>query len=266
MIMSCSSEENEIPETETKVLVKVEQNQISNGILSEKIIFEYKNNKPTLASFYNENNELTYTSEWIYNSSGYLSSTKGSSTSNMNSNSETNIIYDNSNRIIQTIRSEDNNSGSTTTKFTYNNDNTITSESNSGSSVTNRVKTFVLNDNGIIDKEIVDGNIIVQVEYDNFKPKSKTAFSNKYTYTYLENGLLPATFQSLFGNNPINVVLFQNSLNDSSDSLTTELISEISSNTSTEKYIYTLTSDNFPLMRKDYYNGELNNEISYYYE
>ena len=62
------------------------------------------------------------------------------------------------------------------------------------------------------------------------------------------------------------MVLFQNSLNDSSDSLTTELITEIASTSSTEEYVYTLNDDNFPATRKDYYNGELDDEFDYFYE
>lgn len=262
-ILSCSSDDNDIPQSQTTQLVKIEQRSFNNGVLEEKIIIDYDNQKPELWSFYDEANDLTYTSEWNYSSNGFLSSIKGYS-SNGTLNSETNITYDNSNRIIQTVSSEENGTYLTTTNFTHNSDNTITSDTNSNGNTSTR--TFEINSNGIIDKEIENGNVTGSVQYDNRKPITSTSLSTTYNYTYQENGSLPFTFQSIFGSNPINIVLFQNDLADSVDSLTTELITEISSNSSTEEYVYTLNEDNFPLTRKNYYNGQLEDEFDYTYE
>jgi hypothetical protein len=55
-------------------LIKLEQRQFENGI-NRKNILNTKNNKPTLASFYDDNNQL-YTSKWNYSNSNYLSSIK----------------------------------------------------------------------------------------------------------------------------------------------------------------------------------------------
>jgi hypothetical protein len=263
LIISCSSKESEIIENQTSSLIKVEQRQFENGILSEKIIFEYNNNRPILASFYDEDNQLTYISEWNYSNNNYLSSTKGY-LQNGTLNSETNITYDNSNRIIKTEIEGENGSYFVTTNFTHNSDNTITSYTNSSGHTS--TKTFEINNNGIIDKEIVNGNIRVSVEYDNLRPITSTLYSTTYNYTYQENGSLPFTFESIFGTNRINAVLFQNYLDDSIESLTTRLLTKITSSLSTKEYVYTLNEDNFPLTRKDYYNGKLVNELEYTYE
>lgn len=263
LILSCSSDDNDNSQIHTSQLIKIEQRSFYNGTLEEKIIIDYSNLKPELWSFYDETNQLTGTSEWNYSSDGNLISIIGY-LPNGNLNSELNISYDNSNRIVQTIRSEDNNNYVTTSNFIHNNDNTITSNTDSNGNLSS--KTFEVNSNGIIDKEIVNGNVVVSVQYDNLKPISKTSYSTTYNYTYEQNGSSPIAFQNLFGTNPINVVLFQNSLDDSSDSLTNELITEITSTSSTEEYVYTLNDDNFPLTRKDYYNGELDDEFDYFYE
>ena len=265
LIISCSSEENEIAENQTSKLIELEQRQFENGILTEKIIFKYNNNRPTLASFYDENNQLTYTSEWNYSNNNYLSSIKGY-LPNGTLNSETNITYDNSNRITQTQteRTEGNGTYLTTTNFIHNSDNTINSDTNSNGNTS--IKTFEVNNNGIIDKEIINGDVRVSVEYNNLSPITSASFSSTYNYTYQENGSLPFSFENIFGIIRINAVLFQNSLADSIGSLTTELVTGITSGSSSEEYVYTLNEDNFPLTKKDYYNGELTNEFDYTYE
>ncbi|CAM1334175.1 hypothetical protein [Tenacibaculum aestuariivivum] len=262
LLIFCTSEENEITENKKASLIKLEQRQIENGVLTEKIIFEYKNNKPTLASFYDNNNQLTATSEWIY-SNNALSSIKGYS-SNGTLNSEKNITYDNSNRIIKTERTEENGTYLTTTNFTYNNDNTITSVTNSNGNTSTKI--FEINSTGIINREIVNGNIRVSIDYDNLTPISSTSYSTTYNYTYKDNGSLPFSFDSVFGTNRINVVLFQNYLDNSIGSLITKLITKITSNSSTEEYVYTLNEDNFPLTKKGFYDGKLVNEFDYTYE
>ena len=128
------------------------------------------------------------------------------------------------------------------------------------------IKTFEVNNNGIIDKEIINGDVRVSVEYNNLSPITSTSFSSTYNYTYQENGSLPFSFENIFGTIRINAVLFQNSLADSIGSLTTELVTGITSGSSSEEYVYTLNEDNFPLTKKDYYNGELTNEFDYTYE
>lgn len=260
--ISCSSDENEVPENQTSNLIKLEQRQFENGVLSEKIIFEYNNDKPTKASFYEDNNQLTYTSEWNY-SNNYLSSIKGY-LANGALDSETYITYDSSNRIIKTERTEENGTYLTTVNFTHNNDNTIISDTNSNGFTS--TKTFEINSNGIINKEIVNGDVRVSVEYDNLTPITSTSFSTTYNYTYQDNGLLPFSFDNVFGTNLINTVLFQNNLGDSIGSLTTRLVTKITSSSYTVEYVYTLNEDDFPLTKKDYYNGELVNEFDYTYE
>jgi len=260
-IISCSPQENET--SQVPALIKVEQRQFHNEVLTEKIILEYNNQKPVLTSFYDKNNQLTYISEFNYSSTDYLSSTKGY-LPNGTLNSETNITYDNSNRIIKIISSEENNTYIRTTNFTYNNDNTITSKTNSNGNISTKI--FVINNDGIIDKEIINENVVTSVVYENLKPLSKTSYSTLSNYTYLENGSLPFSFYNVFKNNSTNVVLLQNNLNDSLESFTTELIKKVASNSNIFEYTYTLNDDNYPLTKKEFYNGKLSNEFDYYYK
>jgi len=264
IIISCSSDDNDNTEPQISQLIKVEQRAYYNEILEEKIIFDYNNQRLEMISFYNENDILAGSSDFIYNSQGILIGINDFSADNSQTR-ELTISYDTLNRIIQTDRvylsDLDNH---ITTNFTHNSDNTINSlYSYLGN---NQERIFEINSNGIIDKEIFDGNVVVSVEYNNLNPITKTTSSAVYNYSYIENGVMPFSFQNTFGNNPINVVLFQNSLDDSSNSLATDLIASITSSLSTKEYVYTLNDDNFPLTRKDFYNGELDNELDYFYE
>lgn len=262
LISACSSDDDSTnPETST--LVRVEQSILENGVLDEKIVMDFNNQKPVRWSFYNATNQLMFFSEWNYNSNGALATIKGYLADGTLDNQLT-ITYDSSNRITQTTRSEENNTFIATTNFIHNNDNTITSNSNSIGN--NTTKTFEVNANGIIDKEIFNGNTVAFVTYNNLNPITKTTSFNTYNYTYLSNGSTPFNFQNVFGANPINAVLFQNSLDDSSDLLATGLVTEITSDTSNQEFVYTLNDDNLPLTRKDYYNGVLDNELDYFYE
>ena len=71
---------------------------------------------------------------------------------------------------------------------------------------------------------------------------------------------------SIFGTNPANVVLFGNSLSDQSDSLTSELISKITSDSSSKEFIYSLDDNGYPISMQSFYDGNLRNEFKYTYE
>lgn len=258
-IFSCSNSEDS---NSSQKLIKFEQKKYSNGVLEEKNVFVLENEKPYSAHFYNASNELTHKSYWHY-TNGLLTSIKGyfpDGTLYIQSNT----VYDSSNRIIQTSTNEDNGSYLRTTNFIYNNNNTITSNTNNNGS--NSSKTFEINSNGLIDKEIVSGNTVVSVQYDNSTPISKTVNSVTSNFTYHATGLFPISEQSFFANNPINLVLSRNSLDDTLEGLTNKLITDITSTSSDYQYVYTLNENNFPLTRKKYYNGVLINEFTYYYQ
>ena len=265
LFISCSSDDDndsEVPQEPQ--LVQMEQRAYYNGTLEEKIIFDYSNQKLELVTFYNENDVLGGSSDFIYNSQGILIGVNDFSADNSLTR-ELTISYDGQNRIIQTDRVYLSNPDvHLLVNFIHNSDNTITSMS-SGPNNTQE-KVFEINSNGIIDKETYEGNVVVSVEYYNSNPITVIFGPATYSYTYLENGVMPLGFQNIFGENPINVVLFQNSLADSAGSLATDLVSNITSGLSTEEYVYTLNEDNLPLTRKDYYNEELANELDFYYE
>ncbi len=265
LFISCSSDDdNESQEPQIAQLYKMEQRAYYNGTLEEKIIFDYSNQKLELVTFYNENDVLGGSSDFIYNSQGILIGVNDFSADNSLTR-ELTIIYDGQNRIIQTDRVYLSNPDvHLLVNFIHNSDNTITSMS-SGPNNTQE-KVFEINSNGIIDKETYEGNVVASVEYYNSNPITVIFGPATYSYTYLENGVMPLGFQNIFGDNPINVVLFQNSLADSAGTLATGLVSNITSGLSTEEYVYTLNEDNLPLTRKDYYNEELANELDFYYE
>lgn len=263
IIFSCSSDDDsQVPQIAQ--LYKMEQRAYVNGTFEEKIIFDYSNQKLELVTFYNENDDLSFSSDFIYNSQEILIGVNDYSAENSQTR-ELTIHYDNQNRIIQTDRVYlSNPDDHLLVDFTHNSDNTITSISTAPINIQEHV--FEINENGIIDKEIYDGEVVVSVEYNNSNPITVMFYSTTYSYTYLENGVMPLGFQNIFGDNPINVVLFQNSLQDSLNTLATGLVSNITSSLSTEEYVYTLNEDNLPLTRKDYYNGELRYEFDFYYE
>lgn len=160
MILSCSSEDTENSQTELSQLVQVEQRRFDSGTLYETIVINYSNQKPELWNFYDGLGLLTFYSEWNYNTNGLISSIEGY-LPNGNLDSELVVDYDDSQRIIQTTTTEGNGTFTTTTNFTHNSDNTISSSTDSNGNMSN--KTFEINSNGIIDKQVVNGNVVVSV-------------------------------------------------------------------------------------------------------
>ncbi|WP_203292497.1 hypothetical protein [Luteirhabdus pelagi] len=235
-ILSCSSEEDtndNNPQQEAPMVAETEQRIFESGSLSERVVTSFENGKPKTWTFFDATGDITFRTDWLYNGSDNLTTINGFLPNGEQSYTLT-ITYDGSERISEMVRSEQSGSFITTTTFTHNNDNTITAITESDGFES--TKTFEVNSDGIIDKEIEDGTEIATVQYDGLKPISKTANSTTYSYTYETNGSNPYAMQSIFGDTPINVVLFQNSLADASDSLTTELISEISTDFGLERF------------------------------
>jgi len=144
------------------------------------------------------------------------------------------ITYDNQDRIINTdqVYSSSPTEHKVVT-FTHNSDNTIDSEQSFLGYVENRV--FEVNAEGLIDKELEDGAVVVSVVYDGNDPISKTVSSEVYHYSYHQTGVFPSNVEGFLGNNtnPINYVLNEN---------------------------------NIPLSSKRYKNGALESEIECFYE
>ena len=177
------------------------------------------------------------------------------------------ITYDNQDRIINTdqVYSSSPTEHKVVT-FTHNSDNTIDSEQSFLGYVENRV--FEVNAEGLIDKELEDGAVVVSVVYDGNDPISKTVSSEVYHYSYHQTGVFPSNVEGFLGNNtnPINYVLYANSLRRGSDNFTRKLITEISSSSSNSETVYVLNENNIPLSSKRYKNGALESEIEYFYE
>lgn len=263
ILFSCNSDDSD-NSTNVPQLLKMEQLSYDNGVLDERIVFEYNNQKPTKATFFDANNNLTASTNFIYNSNGLLSAIKNYEP-NTNLISEMIITYNSQNKITKTDRvSTLQPNEHTTVDFTYNSNNTITSVYTSGSNTQERI--FELNSNGIIHKEIFNGNVIISVTYDNLKPITKTSYSETYTYSYHSSGIKPISNQAVFGSYHPNTVLFDNSLDDSSDELTNALITEIVSTNENERSEYILNSNNFPVTRRLYRNDALRYSYTFTYQ
>lgn len=254
---ACSSDENSEPTLPT--LKKTEQREYSNGQLQSTIITHFNNNKIISFDFYNVNNQLIGREVWSY-SNNVLSNIKTFSASNVLVR-ELNAIYNNG-KLVQTINTEG--SYTTTTTFTYNSNNTISSLRNSNGQLTN--KTFSLNASGIIDKEYENGILNVSIQFNNFNPTSKISYGSTKVYTYHETGVFPYNFQEIFGTIPSNAQLFQNNLDNSSDILINKLILNVSTTGFIKQIDYTFNENNQPLTSKTYYNNILASETTYFYE
>ncbi|MCG2611784.1 hypothetical protein LZZ90_09725 [Flavobacterium sp. SM15] len=263
-LFSCSSD-SESSNSSSSQLVKMEQKSYyDNGDLEETIVHEYANQKPTKMSFYDENNNLSGYTDFQYNANGVLNKIKDYSAPG-NLIQESTISYDSQNRISSIIKIYTASPGNPEIlRFTYNPDNTITSSYDPAGS--DQTKIFELNSNGIIDKELVNGTVVTSVQYNNLKPLSKTSYSTTYTYSYNSTGSQPFPLQNVFGSYLPNSVLFNNSLDDGCDELTTELISEISTSGETQEFTYTLNSSGFPLTKTKKRNGTISDTYTYTYQ
>ena len=262
---ACSSKEDKLHQEKGTSLIKVEHRKFEEGVLYEKVIIEFENNKPILYSFYDDEDQLLYTSEWRYSEDNYLASVADYSSEGA-LQSQTKITYDALNRIIKTATETTDSTYFSSVKFTHNNNHTIISEANMNGFEFTRI--FEINSDGLIYKETEDGEVTVLAEYDNAKTISSKSATDTYNYSYLKKGAFPFSFDQIFGKNRINIVLFYNSLAFSMDFLTASLVTKITSKSCPfiEKYVYTLNENNFPLSKKEYYRDEIQNEFYYTYE
>lgn len=266
-LFSCSSnDDNPAPPTPEIQLDKFEQKIYNNEVLDRIIVADFNNNRLEKSYSYNAQKVLGGYSNWVNNPDGLLSAVNDFSSEDVLIR-KLEITYDNQDRIINTdqVYSSSPTEHKVVT-FTHNSDNTIDSERSFLGTVENRV--FEVNAEGLIDKELQDGTVVVSVVYDGNNPISKTVSSEVYHYSYHQTGMLPSNVEGFLGNNtnPINYVLYANSLNHGSDNFTRKLITEISTSSFTRETVYILNENNIPLSSKRYKNGALESEIEYFYE
>lgn len=185
IFISCSSDNNPIePIEEGKSVTKVIQTRFTEGKVKEKIILSYKDNKLTKFSFYSKDDALMGYTDFLYNNNQLLSDTE-TFLPDGTLQSESHLTYDNKNRIIQ----EDTSDGNyfSVIKFTHNNDNTITV--NKTERTGNTTKTFHINKDGLIYKESVDGQTVIEIIYDGNNPTSMITNRGTINYTYDEVNL-----------------------------------------------------------------------------
>ena len=267
-LFSCSNDDSssEPSVNQTKQLFKKEKILYENGNLNMKITTQYENNKPAIDSAYNSTNQLLYVSKNFFNTNNLVSSIKVYDENGILS-IENNITYDNLGRITQILNTQP--SGSSVFNFTLNSNNTISSERISNGSVVT-TKTFFLNSNGIIYKEVSGINNKESIFDSNNNLTQNTAYSVTNNYEYNEPHLKPSTLQfdnsTIVGSVKMNTVLIENTLDDHNNTFGDKLISKItSSNGTIFNYIYTYDSDNYPVNLKSYINNVLVSEENFTY-
>lgn len=267
-LFSCSNDDSssEPSVNQTKQLFKKEKILYENGNLNMKITTQYENNKPAIDSAYNSTNQLLYVSKNFFNTNNLVSSIKVYDENGILS-IENNITYDNLGRITQILNTQP--SGSSVFNFTLNSNNTISSERISNGSVVT-TKTFFLNSNGIIYKEVSGTNNKESIFDSNNNLTQNTAYSVTNNYEYNEPHLKPSTLQfdnsTIVGSVKMNTVLIENTLDDHNNTFGDKLISKItSSNGTIFNYIYTYDSDNYPVNLKSYINNVLVSEENFTY-
>jgi hypothetical protein len=267
-LISCSNNDDATEPiiNPVKQLLKTDNYLYENGNLNIKISTKYENNKPVTDSVYDSSNQLSYYSKNFFNTNNLASSIKVY-IPNGTLSIENNIIYDNLGKIIKIIKNQP--SGSYVFNYILNSNNTITSEIVSNGSVVS-TKTFHLNTNEIIYKE-VNGSNTKEFIYDSNKNLiQNTAFNVTYNYEYNEPHLKPSILQfdnsTIVGSTKMNTVLIGNTLDDQNNTFGDKLISKIStSNGIIYDYVYIYDSDNYPTNVKTYINNQLVSELFYTY-
>jgi len=228
----------------------------------------YENNKPKTDSIYDINNEITYYSNWVFND-GKLSSKKTYDAVG-NLTNDFSVFYDDLNRISQIIDSGFGLTRTTTTNFTYNSDNTITSVSELDGLITD--KTFFLNSSGLIFKEVSE-DLIEEIVYDSdFNVISKSGSFGTTNYFYDDINLPPENFpvneNNMFGTYKNNYIIYKNSVQGAPNneaSILPKFLLEYQSGSSTTRFEWELNDDNYPISRKLYIQNQLNVDYEYVY-
>ena len=276
LMTSCLNEFNEIDKDRNVSLTKIEEKYFLDGELTGKVVRKFESNKPILDSYYDEKDQLSLTSVWSY-SDNKLSSIKDYLPDG-ESYGETTITYDNLNRIVK-IADNQCEEDFLVIDFLHNEDNTIDIKTNFEGKITNKI--FSINEDGLVYKETIDGVTSVLVDYENFTPKSSKFNSTDYTFSYLDGVSVPFLFYNIFGNNKLNITLFneynefpfcadnesnpQSTLHNSVLFTTNKLVSKITSESSTEEHVYLFDEHDLILNKKCYLNGELSDDVDYFF-
>lgn len=251
IFISCSSDETE--EDTSQKLKSVESRYYEGGNLMAKSIFIIIDNKYNSYTSYDENDQVDFYQNFSYDANNRLFKIETFTPEDVLNQSLT-ITYDNQNRIIETNRT----GIVENVTFTYTN-NTITSLRNNSD-----VKIFGINSEGLISTE---NETEVTVQYDGFKTISMTTVDGTTTFNYLETGINPILMSNMFGNKPNNVILFYNSLMDSSPLFSNELLIQENKPYGIIDYVYTLNESNYPVTMKSLNaDGILGQESEFYYE
>lgn len=236
----------------------VTQKSYDSGSIENINVFEYTNGKPTMGTFYTPNHIplsnaiMNYTDGVITSSIIY--------TGNNIEIGRTNFTYDAQGRITKKVTQEG--SYVSTTNYTYNSNNTITSVTTGSNTST---KTFYLNSTGIIYKQ-EEGSNVYELIFNGTNPISAIYNGSTKTFTYDDNHDTSLIRSNTFGSYLPNAVLAGNYLQDAETVLATKYVLTETSSGEVIRNVYVFNAEGKPTNIKRYSNDVLVSDSDYSYE
>ena len=260
LFVSCSDDDNTPGTDPNAVYLKTMKQHMAD----EDIVFHYSDNGKLASAYYSAAGQLTAHDTLVYNQQELLINI---TTHNANNTLlfTRNCTYDNQDRINhreshEYVQGVD---YSSSTDYVFNSDNTITSTTNSSWGST--VKTFYLNSNTIIYKE-VSGSAVYELALDGENPVTATSGWGVKTFEYDNtHNMSLLNVANQVGNYKPNAVLLTNSLEDNATAIITKYLIKETSGDDVREFQYTFDTAGLPVKRMDYNNGILYNEMEYLY-
>jgi len=270
--VTAENPEPENPQTSIEgILVQTTTKMYENGSVFRIETTDYENGRPITESTYNSSSTLQYTAKFNYNTAGLLESNEFYNPDNFIYNT-TSFDYDEQQRLLKiTQESNTENISDLIYNFTYNSDNTI---SGTGGGMN---KTYVLNENGFIIKQIDISSIKtfaldevhhmpLSYVYSSSGPFSETA---SYVYDDVHNPEL-LNLANLYGTSKTNALLsnidiYEAPLYASTRYLIKKTVTSEFGQTIFED-IYTWNDLGLPTKKKSYRNDELLRVTDYIYQ
>ncbi|QYJ68171.1 hypothetical protein [Flavobacterium litorale] len=251
LIFGCSSDDGST-NTQPKKIVRRSYTGNPNEVIQRYL---FSNGKLESIKFYNSSDFFKGSINYEYFSNGLLHNITKSNGGYLHS-----FIYDNQERIMHMKYENSQLDEAYYVNYTYNNDNTITAES---FGTTQGVKTYYLNSNNLIYKEVSEGTTY-EVIFDGYNAISGsygTFISRSFEYSDTD---LQFNTDYFTGGYASNGVLMYNSLyGNETASANKYLIKEIGNDTF--KHEYTFDGNGRPIIRLDYKNDNLTDEFKYEY-
>jgi hypothetical protein len=258
-LVSCSDDDADTGDNQVH-LSQITQHINSLGQPAGRVVTNLDNGRPYETDYFYDGGSVPQ-HHTVYNyNGGLLTSTVTYSEAGTEA-ARTDYTYDNQ-RITKVLVKEGN--FTSETSYTFNSNNTITATTVSGGGTS--VKTFHLNNSGIIYKEV--GNFTYELTFNGLNPVSaQNSNGNVTTFTYDEehNPALMNTV-NIYGSYKPNAVLRARYLMDVATNTATKFLIQEKTGSDIRKHDYTFNGDGRPVYRKDIYNNEIVSETEYTYE